>query len=1546
MSCGETVFSTTIGESNNFNNNDYNCLSNNPYPFDAPDKIFKFIKTSNSGHVGINLFNQVSDLDIFVLNQCNSNGINCFGSSTQPVSNGVNHDFIIDGNDPWLAGTYYIVVDGYTATEQRNFDLTVTCGDLVCIGAEEIQCGETKLNENNFSAPNNVSIYNYQGNWETGLTGRERVFFFTLDDPQEVTIDLFGFSSNQDFELFLFDQCDQFAAMRKSRNPAGVPEQIVANLSPGTYYIVVEGYHGASGSFDLSVNWNCCPTTVINDCNDILVYPNQLNGNLSYRFQNTNSQVNSGSWSVNGQVVGTGNNLDYTFSSTGTYDICFEYIAPNGCPILCCRTTCITAPTNCSDITYVYNQQTNSFDFDLVANTSNQDISWINTETGNILSSGSQVSIPVTGVCRLYYLCAVYEYAGCYYTCSITFWLCDPYDCNDIVFAYNGLDGGYDLSLNNSNYSQATWYNDNTGNVLETGGSVFIPIGGGCIQYNATVRYYDSLCNCWRVCCISFWLCDPYACGLITSTYDPNTGYELTLGDPDATSIMWFDDTNGEALGSGSTTTLSLPAPGDCEYRYISARFWDGIVWRICCYTIYVCNTNEPNCFSLCDDWIINELTSLSSFGCDGPNLSGCNYSLFSATYQGQEVVLIQGSCFVDAPFMVTQSFNKVFSCSGNLLESCSTSFGSGSCAQGDGSIYGALENIEMQWTCTEGIPECTFDEVVVIPGSPQACDEVIVNVSGEFPDPCYSIAGFSYQIDGNAINIFIETQRSGGPCLQVITPWEISVPIGTLPEGTYTVNIYRDGAPTATENLVVEACAGDIISFPDDDYNACDEVTILVSGEFPNSCYSIAGYTWAVDGLSIDIFIDTEFTLSTCLQVIVPWEVSIPVGMLPSGVYTVTAYRNGVPSASESLSIAPCCEAPSAEFTYSIQGNTVQFENTSTGDFETFLWDFGNGTISTEPNPQVSFSAPGDYLVCLTVEGSCGSATLCEFVNYQGPSDMLSFTVGEGYCAAPGETVQVPILVNNFTATSTFQFTLRVADPGLASISDVIFQNLPGIPAANVSTNGETAGVVWFSGTPESITDNTEIMLVSLQLAQSAEDCVSLFFDGSVVSIYAESEVNGQSVPVQVSFQENDICVCSTFSVCGQIMREDGAPVGNVAVTLLDDENNMVSVVTGANGQYCFEELAAGQDYSIIPIKDINHLNGVNSGDLFRIQRHILQIEGLGMPYQRIAANSRQPNDINSGDLAELQRLILGIIQELQDFDSWRFVPADYVFPNPENPFLMPFPERIVLNGLSAQVDNANFVGIKIGDVNGSNDPGNRHAQAEEQRFNEALVFWTTAPDTHSGDTVTIEVQVSHFQDVFALQYSLGWDPDKLRFISFADLHPALNLQPTDFNHTADHSSLVWFNATPVSITDSSTLLSMRFEVIGMTGDSAEIRFEETPVPFYAEGLSGQLQWTPYNTVLYISEVASSTESSTAAGEWIVAPNPSDGNFRVYHTVPNEEPVSMELRLVDGQLLRIWEDVYGEAHIQTSELPAGHYYLIIRSADGITVRKLVLIRD
>ncbi|MBI4647087.1 MAG: PKD domain-containing protein [Bacteroidia bacterium] len=127
-------------------------------------------------------------------------------------------------------------------------------------------------------------------------------------------------------------------------------------------------------------------------------------------------------------------------------------------------------------------------------------------------------------------------------------------------------------------------------------------------------------------------------------------------------------------------------------------------------------------------------------------------------------------------------------------------------------------------------------------------------------------------------------------------------------------------------------------------------------------------------------------------------------------GTYDVvlTVYNNCDNSNSYSMSILVTNTAQVEAYFYTFvtsacEGQGVEFYNASS-DVSNCLWDFGDGTTSTEINPVHIFITSGSYAISLTVSNSCGSDTYSSAINII-PSPQASFYVSDTTVAA-GTTI------------------------------------------------------------------------------------------------------------------------------------------------------------------------------------------------------------------------------------------------------------------------------------------------------------------------------------------------------------------------------------------------------------------------------------------------------------------------------------------------------------------------------------------------------------
>ena len=108
----------------------------------------------------------------------------------------------------------------------------------------------------------------------------------------------------------------------------------------------------------------------------------------------------------------------------------------------------------------------------------------------------------------------------------------------------------------------------------------------------------------------------------------------------------------------------------------------------------------------------------------------------------------------------------------------------------------------------------------------------------------------------------------------------------------------------------------------------------------------------------------------------------------------------------------------------------TVQFTDQSTGNPDSYYWDFGDGNTSTEINPENTYSTDGYYDVSLTVTNADGTDTNVknQYVAVFNDNPQNEFEVTAYYCAFDSEsegrqTIQKTISGNSYTLNASFLY-------------------------------------------------------------------------------------------------------------------------------------------------------------------------------------------------------------------------------------------------------------------------------------------------------------------------------------------------------------------------------------------------------------------------------------------------------------------------------------------------------------------------------------------
>ncbi len=214
---------------------------------------------------------------------------------------------------------------------------------------------------------------------------------------------------------------------------------------------------------------------------------------------------------------------------------------------------------------------------------------------------------------------------------------------------------------------------------------------------------------------------------------------------------------------------------------------------------------------------------------------------------------------------------------------------------------------------------------------------------------------------------------------------------------------------------------------------------------------------------------------------------------------------------------------------------------------------------------------------------------------------------------------------------------------------------------------------------------------------------------EAMIVYIYAWDQAGNSTRCSSVLFVDDvrELCPAGSIAIAaiaGEITTPGGDRVMDVDVRLGGSSSQAFR--TMEDGLYHFDDLSIGYDYTVVPFKNSDPLNGVSTYDLLMLSQHILGQVPLKTPFQMIAADVNNSGTITTLDLVQLRKLILSVDSGFASNTSWRFFAADYHWSDISDPFGSFLPEVININNLAGDERATNFIGVKIGDVSGDAVP------------------------------------------------------------------------------------------------------------------------------------------------------------------------------------------------------------------------------------------------
>lgn len=416
-------------------------------------------------------------------------------------------------------------------------------------------------------------------------------------------------------------------------------------------------------------------------------------------------------------------------------------------------------------------------------------------------------------------------------------------------------------------------------------------------------------------------------------------------------------------------------------------------------------------------------------------------------------------------------------------------------------------------------------------------------------------------------------------------------------------------------------------------------------------------------------------------------------------------------------------------------------------------------------------------------------------------------------------------------------------------------------------------------------------------------------------------------------------IDIVNMGGILGEVVTEDGSGVSDVIFEVMAaGENMMASLSTNNDGLYSFE-LPMGGSYTITPERNDNPRNGVNVADIIKIQRHILGVERIDNPYNRIAADVTEDRLITAQDIVAIRRLLLGNTENFTNTLSWKIIPATFDIVDPETILNQTIPVSVDIDVAASDMIDLDWKGIKMGDVNNSVRPN--HAFQQIVTRSGAFEFNIDDAELIGGNVYTVAFKAKDLDRLEGYQYTLNFDNTKL---SFVDLErKALDINESHFGfERLDQGMIttVWSTSEPITIDDDAVLFELTFRAVG-TGKLSDAMWANSG---YTEAMA---VWNGVEMGLDI--VFNGTNESRNYELYQNRPNPFANETLIGFSLPEAMSATLTIFDMTGRVVNQIKGDYFEGMnniiLKKSELPAnGVLYYQLEAGDFKATKKMVII--
>ncbi len=568
---------------------------------------------------------------------------------------------------------------------------------------------------------------------------------------------------------------------------------------------------------------------------------------------------------------------------------------------------------------------------------------------------------------------------------------------------------------------------------------------------------------------------------------------------------------------------------------------------------------------------------------------------------------------------------------------------------------------------------------------------------------------------------------------------------------------------------------------------------------------------------------------------------------------------------------------------------------------------DYFNPWADNELDPSsASGTYPvGEHMLQYYVEDGCGNVGVCNLL-----FEVKDCKKPTPYCEDGAVTVIMP---------SSGSITVWATDLDAGS-----YDNCSDTSALKLYFNGDP------SWTGYTVTCDTFT-------AHGAKEEVSI-----EVELWVEDEAGNTDFCVTtIIVQDNNNACGNTTNLAGIVVDRKDEVLGSVLVRL-EDQNGAVLKTKKSGGKFI---IPVPQNAEYIDIfKNEDWLNGVNTRDLVAIQLHLLGKKDFTDAYQYIAADATNNEKVSTADILVIRKLILGKIKNLDKWKqtSWRFMPKGHMFTDYHTPW--GYPERLPIQSLIEAELDANFRGVKIGDVSG--DARANLTGKTKVRTDKTLQLRVDDVELQPGKRVSIDVTAANFNEMVGMQYSMEFDPQQMDFV---EMQPGkLKIDPSNYNAQMAEQGVLTFSwnilDNPVTLKGEEVLFTLVF-----TGKE-QVKNPLLKISSAVTSAEG------YDAKGRDYEIALRYESSAIAKAlpfrlYQNSPNPFKEETEIRFDLPEDMNVQLTFYTDNGKIIKkvIIDGQQGENKLVVASKDLGEkgrvIYYQLDSEDYTATKKMILIK-